>query len=188
MTSRTSFLALGATLGATLAACARPEPRPDAPAGTPAGAPAAAVAAGAADSIALERGACFGSCPTYRVVIGADGRIAFASRGRDRSTHATADGAAGAVAELARRAEAAGFFDLPEDVTADRALCRDRATDMPTATVTIYRASGIKRVVDYRGCAPEPAAEPRLERLRALQAAVDSAAGSQRWARPADRS
>ena len=172
---------------AALAACARAETHADAPADAPA-ASAASAASVPADSIALERGACFGSCPTYRVVITADGRIAFASRGGDRTTNATADGAVGAVAALARRAEAAGFFDLPEDVTADRALCRDRATDMPTATVTIYRAAGVKRVVDYRGCAPDPAAEPRLQRLRALQAAVDSAAGSQRWARPADRS
>ncbi len=176
------------TLGAlTLAACARPEPRPEA---TPdSGARTSAQPApAAADSIALERGACFGSCPTYRVVIDARGRIAFASQGRDTTTRATADGATGAVDALARRAAAAGFFELPDEIMADRALCRDRATDMPTVTVTVYRAAGAKRVVDYHGCAPEPAAEPRVQRLRALEAAVDSAAGSSRWARPRDRS
>ena len=80
------------------------------------------------------------------------------------------------------------YRQVPEEIMADRALCRDRATDFPTVTVTVYRAAGSKRVVDYRGCAPDPAAEARLERLRALEAAVDSAAGSSRWARPAGRS
>jgi hypothetical protein len=171
---------VAAVIAMALAACARPEPRPDA---RPDAAPG-----GAADSIALERGPCYGACPTYRVVIGADGRIRFASTERDRTTNGTADGAAGAVEALVRRAGAAGFFELPEEITADPALCRDRATDQPTVTVTIYRAAGVKRVVDYRGCAPAPAVEGRLERLRALEAAVDSAAGSSRWARPGGRS
>ena len=122
------------------------------------------------------------------MVVDARGRVTFASQGRDSVTRGTADDAAGAVAALARRAEAGGFFELPEEITADRALCRDRATDFPTVTVTVYRAAGVKRVVDYRGCAPDPAAEARLQRLRALEAAVDSAAGASRWARPRDRS
>ncbi len=172
--------------------CARPEPRPearpDAPAASVAPGAAPGATSSAADSIALERGACYGTCPVYRVVIGADGRIRFASAEPGRATTGTADGAAGAVAALVRRAEAAGFFELPDEIVGDRALCRDRATDSPTVAVTIYRAAGVKRVVDYRGCAPDPAAEGRLERLRALEAAVDSAAGSSRWARPAGRS
>ena len=67
-------------------------------------------------------------------------------------------------------------------------LCESYATDHPTVTVSIWRATGSKRVVHYHGCGPVGgASEPllRLRRLASLEAAIDSVAGTRRWVRPA---
>ena len=150
---------------------------------------AVAPSVAAADSLALERAPCFGSCPAYRLVLDASGRVAYASRNPGDSTRATERVAATTLATLVARAEALDFFALPGRVRDEPTLCPRFATDHPTATLVIYRAAGAKSVEDYHGCrldgGADPAAVARLRQLRALEAAVDSLTGSARWVRPA---
>ena len=171
---------LAALLGVVATACA---PRPAAVA-SPAAPPAAS-----ADSLVLERAPCFGSCPSYRLVLDASGRVGYASRNPGDSTRGSDRVAPATLATLVARAEALDFFALPARVRDEPALCPRFATDHPTATLVIYRASGAKSVEDYHGCrldgGAEPAAVARLRRLRALEAAVDSLTGSARWVQPA---
>jgi hypothetical protein len=145
----------------------------------------------AADSLVLERAPCFGDCPSYRLVLDASGRVAYASRNPGDSTSGTDRVAPSTLATLVARAEALDFFGLPGRVRDEPALCPRFATDHPTATLVIYRAAGAKSVEDYHGCrlegAAAPAAVARLRQLRALEAAVDSLTGSARWVRPAER-
>jgi hypothetical protein len=173
----------------TTAGCARRPADGERPADTPAGA-ASIAASAAADRLALERTRCYGTCPAYRVVLDAAGRVAFASRNPDDSTRATATVPPATLGALVARAESGGFLALPARVQGDPRLCAREATDGPSATLVIYRASGVVSVEDYRGChaaEADSASAGRLEGLRALQAAMDSATGSARWVRPAGR-
>jgi hypothetical protein len=71
----------------------------------------------------------------------------------------------------------------------DSTLCPLRATDHPTATVTIFRQDSAHTVVDYHGCYASHDLDvvPQVKQLRRLEAEIDSVARSSRWMRPASR-
>ena len=143
-----------------------------------------------ADSIVLERTRCYGTCPAYRLSVAAAGQVAFTSRNPgDEGRSARDSTTPGAFAGLVREAREIGFFALPDTIAADRTLCPAESTDSPTATVTVFARAGTKQVVDYRGCGggADPEARRRVAALRALEARIDSVAGSSRWVRPARR-
>jgi hypothetical protein len=152
-------------------------------------APAAQPSGAAADSLVLERTPCFGSCPAYRLSVSRSGAVAFASRNRGDDTRAASQVAPTTLATLVERARGAGFFALPTRLRDDRALCPLVATDHPTVHVTIFAADTTHRVEDYHGCHADTdrSVVPALAGLRALEDAVDSAAGSARWVRPNGR-
>ena len=79
---------------------------------------------------------------------------------------------------LAVEAERIGFDRFPASIVGTH-LCRDRVTDLPRATVSLFRGGRVKRVEDYHGCLDGPKA------LRRFQVSIDSVAGSSRWVRPA---
>lgn len=150
----------------------------------------AAERAPAADSLVLERTLCYGSCPAYRLSIRGDGVIAFASRNPGDSTGTRTDSISpGQVAGLVQEARRLGFFTLPPVIADDSTLCPLRATDHPTATLTIFGADSTQQVVDYHGCYSDHdrAVASRVRQLRQLEMRMDSVAGSSRWARPAER-
>jgi hypothetical protein len=78
---------------------------------------------------------------------------------------------------------------LPSEIAADSTLCRNRATDHSSVTVTVFAKDGVKRVEDYQGCFGTTGRDiaPQLARLRALEAEIDSVLDSSRWVRPASR-
>jgi Domain of unknown function (DUF6438) len=141
-----------------------------------------------ADSLVLERTGCFGTCPAYRLSLTAAGRVDFRSRGGD-ATHESGNVSQATLAALVQRAEAFGFFALPDRLQRGSPLCADWATDHPTVMVTIYRASGAKAVMDYHGCfsRSDHSVVDVVRQLRDFERAVDSATGSNRWVRPASR-
>jgi hypothetical protein len=145
----------------------------------------------AVDSVVLERTTCFGPCPAYRLSVAASGRVHFTSRNPGDASRTAQDMASrGAAAELLARAEQVGFFQLPERPADDSTLCPQRATDHPTVTVWVFGRERAGRVEDYTGCyvsVDPPRVAERLLRLRAFEDAIDSVAGSSRWARPARR-
>ncbi len=151
--------------------------------------PAAARAPGA-DSLVLERMICFGTCPAYRLKIGGDGAVTFISRNPGDTSGTKTDSITPSQVEwLVGEAKRLGFYSLPTVIADDSTLCPLRATDHPTATLTIFRRDSTHTVVDYHGCyaGHDLGTAPRIERLRRLEAAVDSVAGSSRWVRPASR-
>ena len=93
------------------------------------------------------------------------------------------------LSTLASRARDIGFFDLPSDIAADSVLCRDRATDHPTVTTTIFAGKTTKTVVDYHGCfqANDHSVMAPIGKLRAFENEIDSVLKSSRWVRPASR-
>jgi hypothetical protein len=151
-------------------------------------------AAASVDSIVLERTACFGRCPAYRLRLAADGRVSFASRNPDDSSRVASGRIAPAgIRWLAAEAARIGFYSLPPVIARDRTLCRDWATDNPTVTLTLFRsrsasrARGPARVEDYHGCfgANDHSLVAPVAALRKLEEQVDSVAGSRRWVWPA---
>ena len=151
--------------------------------------PAAAHAA-TADSLVLERTLCYGTCPAYRLRIGGDGAVAFISRNPGDTTGTRTDSIAPSQVEwLLGEAERTDFYSLPRVIADDSTLCPLRATDHPTATLTIFRQDSAHTVVDYHGCYADHdlGIAPRVEQLRRLEVAIDSVAQSSRWVRPASR-
>jgi hypothetical protein len=144
----------------------------------------------APDSIVLERTLCYGTCPAYRLSLTRHGIVSFESRNPGDTARRGRDTvSAGTFALLAATADSLSFASLPDTVANSRALCPDKATDHPTATVTIFRGAQTKHVVDYRGCfaASDHTPVPVVGRLRRFEARIDSLAGSRRWVQPARR-
>ena len=127
----------------------------------------------------LERTRCFGICPAYRLSLARSGAVHFRSFNPGDSAHTASDTLPrGAFERLEAQAAELGFDALPDDIRASR-LCGMAATDHPSAIVTLFRGARAKRVEDYHGCYPGPAA------LRRFELAIDSIAASERWVRDA---
>jgi hypothetical protein len=155
-----------------------------------AGPPKTPIAVTSADSIVLERTMCYGTCPAYRLSVTSSGRVSFLSLNPGDSERSASDSISrGKFESLVSQAESLGFFTLPDTIANDRALCPLRATDHPTATLTVFRGARPKRVVDYHGCyAGTERSLSRVasvSRLHLLEAQIDSVAHAERWITPA---
>ena len=137
------------------------------------------------DSITLERGPCFGFCPSYRLVIEGSGRIRYRNVGDDQVR--TDSVSPEAVADLGEQAVEAGFYALPDRIIDDPALCSMPATDHPSVIVSYFGRTSAKTVDHYTGCSVEgtdsPTHAPAIVRLIALENLIDSTANVVRWQR-----
>ena len=156
----------------------------------PAGKPEPPQAPPSIDSLVLERTICFGFCPAYRLRISSVEQIRFESRNRGDSSRVAIDTAPpGTFASLVAKGRAAGFYNLPSNITEDRTLCSLVRTDAPTAIITIFAKDTVVRVSDYHGCqTTEMKSAPAIERLRGFESEIDSLLRSSRWVRPNSRS
>jgi hypothetical protein len=118
--------------------------------------------------ITLERTACYGECPVYRVSIDASGKVTFQGtsfvRAKGLQTDTIPDSS---VAALIATANRIGFFGLRESYRAP-------ITDLSTTIVTITAGGRTKRVEDYFSAPGE---------LKQFEHAIDEAARTQRWIR-----
>ena len=133
----------------------------------PSGGETAPNATASATLITLERQACYGSCPVYRLQLHADGRVEFS--GEHFTGHCgEAEGriSPDAWASLVARFDAIGFWSL-QDVY----HCGYDAGP----SVTSIRAGDREKRVEY-----DPLCGSHGE-LLALAAAIDEAAGARRW-------
>lgn len=139
--------------------------------------------------ITLERSACYGSCPDYRVSISGDGRVRYSSRESRFSVsaadvHLVYNGTnvlllgpyesqvdTKSVGALVAKFRAAHFVGMRSEYVA-------AVTDSPTYALTLRAGKMEKRVTDYVG---RSAGMPAI--VKALEDAVDTLAGSERWVR-----
>jgi len=133
-----------------------------------------------ADSIVLER-------PAYRLSLTAEGgvsRLWRNARGPGRLEKGRI--ALTVFRELVSDAAVESFAALPDTIARDPRLCSAPRAGSPTATVTIFSLVGPTTVVDDLGCGAgaDWAWADRLASLRALEAQIDSVAGTARWSRP----
>ena len=156
-----------------LAACAgAPANPPAAPASELLGTSRSAPADGF--ELRMRRSGCFGSCPSYEVVIHADGRVDYFG-----SAHVAAGGArqgqadGEALARLRRRLDDAA---LPwGDYVRGTPGCGAWATDMPGATIDAWVDGRWRSIRHDFGCSAAPA------ELKALEQDIDAAALSEQW-------
>ncbi len=138
-------------------------------------------------TIRLERGACYGSCPDYRVTVHSDGLVEFDTdddhfRGTAAQVHLeynghnvllpghhTAHVDPATVAGLLERFRAAHFFGLKKEYFFG-------ASDNPIQVLTVRVGNASKTVTDYIGTM---AGMP--QDVRDLEDAVDTVAGTARW-------
>ncbi|MGH8081533.1 MAG: DUF6438 domain-containing protein [Lysobacter sp.] len=120
--------------------------------------------------IALERTACFGSCPSYRVEIGGDGQVVY--QGRDyvdvRGRHAyriPVEAVAGLVESLRTR-----------DLWSLRPSYRASITDNPTYLLTLRMGDQTHFIADYVG---EEAGMPVV--VSEFEDEVDRVSGARSW-------
>lgn len=121
-------------------------------------------------TIRLERTACYGRCPIYRVEIRGDGLVTYTGERFVAVTGVrTRRIPPAAVARLVDQFRAANFYALKDSYRAG-------ITDMPSAITTLRIGRHSKRVVDYAGqMAGMPPAVSDLEQ------AIDRAAGTEAW-------
>jgi Domain of unknown function (DUF6438) len=140
-------------------------------------------------AITLERSACFGPCPVYKVTIHGDGRVIFTTATEPvdqvdevHRRFAQSDGvllpgtyedriSAADVAALVEKFQAARFWKL-------RNAYRTPVTDSPTYVVTFDTGKSRKTVIDYVG-----GQSGMPHSVTELEEAVDRVAGTDRWVR-----
>jgi hypothetical protein len=96
--------------------------------------------------VTLERTACFGTCPIYKVTLRSDGTITYEGREfvQMKGTH---KGMVYGFDRLARLILAQGYFNLKDDYSIP-------ATDLPSAITSVVRAGKRKTIADYGGAGP----------------------------------
>ncbi len=135
-------------------------------------------AAGADTSlvVALERGACRGRCPEYRVELFADGKVLF-----NGTKNVAVTGAASGIArvndvgEIMRLISESGFAALDTAFTYGNAACGQYFPDLPMIVLWAKVGSVVRKVQYDPGCQAAPAV------LRTIAARVDSVAGTATW-------
>jgi hypothetical protein len=121
-------------------------------------------------SIKLSRSGCYGTCPSYSVVIHGDGKIEFHGRHYiaipgDHQARIPPE----AAARLLERFRAAGFFEFKDKYVAS-------VTDNPTYCLELAIGAKRKTITDYVGTW---VGMPTL--ISELEDAVDETAGTDRW-------
>ena len=130
------------------------------------------------DSITLERTACFGTCPMYKVTVTSDGTVTFNGE-RFTKTTGVANGKISreSFRQLVSEFEKINYFSLPDRYTPGTPVCPQRITDMPSANTSIRLKGKAKGVMHYYGCGDKGA----LAQLTALEKKIDEVLGTQKW-------
>ncbi len=122
--------------------------------------------------IALERNACFGRCPVYRLELSGTGKVTYEGRGFVKTTgRQEASVSAGDVQALAKEIEDAGYFEFRDNYPPD-------ATDHATVVTTVRIGERTKRIEHNLGSRSAPAV------LEALYQRIDETADVERWVGP----
>ena len=126
------------------------------------------------DSLSVERGACYGTCDIYQLMVRRNGDLTLRKQSMEaRLTYTSND-----ARRLLTSATDAGLLTLPARIRADSSLCPLEASDHSTVILTAYAPSRSSRVEHYTGCylSHDLRVAPALERLvifeRQLEALV----------------
>ena len=126
--------------------------------------------------ITLERTACFGSCPVYRLSVTADGAVGYEGKAHVRQL-GPASGRVDArrVNALLSEIERAGYFSFANRYTPAEPACGRYTTDSPSALTSVQIRGRTKHIEHDYGCGAAPGALVVLERR------IDEVLGSGQW-------
>jgi hypothetical protein len=128
------------------------------------------------EAISLERTACYGRCPVYRITVTPAGAVTYEGRANVRRIgSATAEISPDSVARLLREMEQAGYFTFSERYAVSEPTCRHYTTDSPSAISSATFRGRTKRIEHDYGCGGVPGA------LTVLEQRIDEVLGSDRW-------
>jgi Domain of unknown function (DUF6438) len=163
----------GATCLLILAGLTSCAPRNSVP---PAGEQPDEVSTAATPVVTLERTACFGRCPVYRIAVSPNGEVSYEGRAHVRHLgQARGQVPADTVHALLSELERAGYFSFATRYAAAEPACGRYATDLPTAITTVRLNDRSRRIVHDYGCADAPGA------LRVLERRIDEVLKSEQW-------
>jgi hypothetical protein len=126
-------------------------------------------------AITLERTACFGRCPVYRLAVTPAGAMTYEGIANVRRIGAaTGQVPADRVTSLLNELERADYFSFADSYTSNDLSCGRYATDLPTVITTVTLQGRTKRIVHDHGCAAPGA-------LELLERRIDEVLGSSRF-------
>ncbi len=126
--------------------------------------------------ITLERTACFGGCPVYRLAVTSDGVVSYEGEAQVRQLgKASSRIPPEKVQALLSELERAGYFSFASRYAAAEPVCGRYAADSPSAITSISFQGRTKRVEHDYGCGAAPGALVVLERR------IDEVLGSTQW-------
>lgn len=130
--------------------------------------------------IMLERTPCYGTCPSYKLTISADGAVVFVGRRfvRQEGTVQSTISQEG-LRELTDRFAKINYFELRDRYEEPGDGCKDWSTDGPSAITSITTNGKSKSVRHYYGCQGIDV----LADLTRLEQAIDDAVNSAQWIR-----
>jgi Domain of unknown function (DUF6438) len=126
--------------------------------------------------ITLERTACFGACPVYRLSVASDGTIDYEGKAHVRrlgvaSTRIPPQRVEALLSELER----AGYFAFANRYAPAEPVCGRYVTDSPAAITSVRFQGQTKRIEHDYGCGAAPGA------LTVLEQRIDEVLGSAQW-------
>ena len=128
------------------------------------------------EAISLERTACFGRCPVYRISVTMAGAVTYEGRADVRRIGTVAaEISPDSVAALLREMEQAGYFTFSDRYAVSEPTCRRYTTDSPTAISSATFRGRTKRIQHDYGCGGVPGA------LTVLEQRIDEVLGSEQW-------
>ncbi len=127
-------------------------------------------------AITLERTACFGGCPVYRLWVSPTGEVTYEGKAHVRRLGP----AKGTIPKqrlegLLTELEKAGYFSFASRYTANEPACGRYATDSPSVITSVTLGGRTKRIEHDYGCGGAPGALVVLERR------IDEVVGSGQW-------
>jgi hypothetical protein len=126
--------------------------------------------------ITLERTACFGRCPVYRLSISAGGVVRYEGTANVKRLGAAEDTIPSArVDSLVQEIAQQGYFGFDEEYVNGSPACTRYSTDSPSVNTSVIAADQRRQVHHDHGCSDAPAELARIE------ARIDEVAGSSRW-------
>jgi hypothetical protein len=118
-----------------------------------------------APAITLERTACFGRCPVYRLAVSSTGAVSYEGTANVRRIGAaTGQVPADRVTELVSELEKAGYFSFADRYTSAELACGRYVTDLPSVITSVTFEGRTKRIEHDHGCGAAPGALVLLER------------------------
>jgi hypothetical protein len=135
------------------------------------------------DLITLERTACFGPCPIYKLSIWADGRVQYEGNNNVKikgveKTHISSE----EIAKITEAFNSINFFALRDQYQSVEDGCKTVATDSPSVIIGIKIGDQQKTVNHYHGCLAD--VDPyRIypNNLVEFENKIDEIVGTPRW-------